>query len=87
MKSELKMTKTFNTTFYPNTYDICEKVDDLDIKYFICVMKDNTVQHFIGYLEENNYDSPIFECVSDNETKYSVFDIKYWAIINNEIFD
>jgi len=87
LKSELKMTKTFNTIFYPNTYDICEKVDDLDIKYFICVMKDNTVQHFIGYLDYLDFDNPILECISDDETKYSVFDIKYWAIINNEIFD
>ena len=81
------MNKIFNATFYPNIYDICEMVDDLDIKHFICVMKDNTVQHFIGYLDEDNYDNPIFECVSDNETKYSIDDIKYWAIIDNEIFD
>jgi hypothetical protein len=87
------MNKIFNATFYPNKYDICEKVDDLDIKHFICVMKDNTIQHFIGYLDYFDYDNPIyydnpiFECVSDNETKYSFLDIKYWAIVDNEIFD
>jgi len=81
------MNKILPATFYPNKYDICEKVDDLDIKHFICVMKDNTIQHFIGYLDYLDYDNPIFECVSDNETKYSFLDIKYWAIINNEIFD
>ncbi len=81
------MNKILPATFYPNKYDICEKVDDLDIKHFICVMKDNTVQHFIGYLDYLDYDNPIFECVSDNETKYSFLDIKYWAIIDNETFD
>lgn len=81
------MNKILPATFYPNKYDICEKVDDLDIKHFICVMKDNTVQHFIGYLDYLDYDNPIFECVSDNETKYSFVDIKYWAIIDNETFD
>lgn len=81
------MNKILPATFYPNKYNICEKVDDLDIKHFICVMKDNTIQHFIGYLDYLDYDNPIFECISDNETKYSFLDIKYWAIINNEIFD
>lgn len=81
------MNKILPATFYPNKYDMCEKVDDLDIKHFICVMKDNTIQHFIGYLDYLDYDNPIFECVSDNETKYSFLDIKYWAIINNETFD
>lgn len=81
------MNKILPATFYPNKYDICEKVDDLDIKHFICVMKDNTIQHFIGYLDYLDYDNPIFECVSDNETKYSFLDIKYWAIMDNEIFD
>ena len=81
------MNKILPATFYPNKYDMCEKVDDLDIKHFICAMKDNTIQHFIGYLDYLDYDNPIFECVSDNETKYSFLDIKYWAIINNETFD
>lgn len=81
------MNKILPATFYPNKYDMCEKVDDLDIKHFICVMKDNTVQHFIGYLDYLDFDNPIFECVSDNETKYSFVDIKYWAIIDNETFD
>ena len=81
------MNKILPATFYPNKYDMCEKVDDLDIKHFICVMKDNTIQHFIGYLDYLDYDNPIFECISDDETKYSFLDIKYWAVINNETFD
>lgn len=87
MTSLTTMNKGFDTTFYPNTYDICEKVDDLDIKNFICIMKDDTIQRFIGYLDENNYDSTIFECITDNKTKYSINDIKYWAIIDSEVFD
>lgn len=87
MTSLTTMNKIFPTTFYPNKYDMSEKVDDLDIKNFICIMKDDTIQRFIGYLDENNYDNPIFECVSDNETKYSFVDIKYWAIIDSEVFD
>lgn len=81
------MNKILPATFYPNKYDICEKVDDLDIKHFICVMKDNTIQHFIGYLDYLDFDNPIFECISDDETKYSFLDIKYWTIIDNETFD
>ena len=81
------MNEILPATFYPNKYDMSEKVDDLDIKHFICVMKDNTIQHFIGYLDYLDFDNPIFECISDDETKYSFLDIKYWAIINNEIFD
>lgn len=81
------MNKILPATFYPNKYDMSEKVDDLDIKHFICVMKDNTIQHFIGYLDYLDFDNPIFECISDDETKYSFLDIKYWAIINNETFD
>ena len=81
------MNEILPATFYPNKYDMSEKVDDLDIKHFICVMKDNTIQHFIGYLDYLDFDNPIFECISDDETKYSFLDIKYWAVINNETFD
>ena len=49
--------------------------------------KDNSIQKFIGFLDET-YDGQInahCDCITNDD--YSTDDIKYWGYIPNEIFD
>lgn len=50
-------------------------------------MKDNSIQKFIGFLDET-YDgqiNPHCDCITSDD--YSTDDIKYWGYVPNEIFD
>ncbi len=80
--------KVFNTTFFEQSdKDIWDHVNDWSSVTFICIMKDNTIQRFSGFLDEN-YDGEIFphcDCMTSDD--YNTDDIKYWGIIDNEIFD
>ena len=80
--------KAYSTTFYRQSEkDIWYEVNDWSDVTFICVMKDNSIQKFIGFLDET-YDgqiNPHCDCVTSDG--YSTDDIKYWGYIPKEIFD
>ena len=80
--------EVFNTTFYKqSSKDIWDEVNDWLDSIFICIMKDNSIQKFIGFLDET-YDgqiNPHCECITNDD--YSTDDIKYWGYVSNEIFD
>lgn len=80
--------KVFNTVFFEQSAkDIWDEVNDWSSVTFICVMKDNSIQKFSGFLDEN-YDGEIFphcDCITSDD--YSTDDIKYWGYVPNEIFD
>lgn len=80
--------KAYNTTFYKQSEkDIWDEINDWSITTFICVMKDNSIQRFNGYLDEN-YEGEIsqnIDCITNDD--YSLDDIRYWSIVDKKIFD
>lgn len=80
--------KVFNTTFFEqSTKDIWDLVNDWSSVTFICVMKDNSIQKFIGFLDETSEGQINAHCDCITSDDYSTDDIKYWGYVPNEIFD
>lgn len=77
---------TFNTTFYKqDEYDIWDAIKDWSSYHFICIMKDNTIQRFIGSLDENYIGeiSQHLDCITSDD--YDSYDINYWCEIDKTL--
>lgn len=81
--------KVFNTVFFEqSSKDIWDEVNDSSTTVtFICVMKDNSIQKFSGFLDENYKGQITPYCVCITSDDYGTDDIKYWGYVPNEIFD